>query len=123
MRALSLLYFGFLNFLLFAQVPFGLFPGASEDALSHYSPAFHLLSFTMLAVLVLGAGWPVARTTLVALLIAYGAGTELVQGLIPYRSCELSDCLNDLAGIAAGTAMLWPPGLPLTAALANSQAT
>ena len=117
MKTASLVYFGVLNFLLFARVPLNLFPEAWEGAAMHYSPAFHLLSFTLLAVLMLAAGWPVSRTTLLALMVAYSVGTEVVQGLLPYRSCELSDCLNDLAGIAAGTAMLWPPRLPTIAAL------
>ena len=133
MKTASAVYFGILNLLLFARFPivvvpaaweadlshYGVSPAAWQEGLSHYSSAFHLLSFTLLAVLVLTAGWPVSRAALVALLVAYGAATELVQGLIPYRACELSDCLNDLAGIAAGAAMLWPPRLPLIAALGN----
>lgn len=121
MKTASLGYFAVLNFLLFARVPLDLFPSAWEDAAMHYSPAFHLSSFMLLAVLLLAAGWPVPRATLLALMVAYSLGTELIQGLLPYRSCELSDCLNDLAGIAAGAAVLWPSRLPAIAPWAGAR--
>ena len=89
------------------------------------APIFRLnfVVTSVLAILVLSADWRVARATLVALMIAYGAGTELVQGLLPYRSCELADWLNDVAGIVAGTAMLWPARLPRIAALGVPRGT
>lgn len=117
MKAASLFYFGAMNVVLFCHAPAGLLPGADRDLL-HYGPVFHLTSFALLAVLMLAAGWPLSRAMLVALMIGYSVGTELIQGLLPYRACELTDCINDLVGIAAGIAMFSPPKFADAARLA-----
>jgi VanZ family protein len=49
-----------------------------------------------------------ARRVLLALLIAHGVVSELLQTLIPYRSCDPFDGLANMIGIAMGTvAVTW----------------
>lgn len=64
------------------------------------SPVAHLLSFLLLGLLAFAARWPVAWWVVVLSLVAYGGGTESLQGLISGRTPEWADWLQDVAGIA-----------------------
>lgn len=66
----------------------------------------HFLFFTPLAMLALSARLPIHGSTLAVILVTYAFGTELAQELIPKRSTETVDFVQDLAGIMVGTA-LW----------------
>jgi len=67
----------------------------------------HLLTFLVLAVLTMAARWPVSARGVVLCLVAYATATELLQDLLPWRSAEWEDWLQDLAGIAIGTVIWW----------------
>jgi len=71
------------------------------------APAAHFLSFTLLALSAVAARWSMPRRTLFLVLVAFAVGTELLQGLIPRRTPELVDCLQNLAGILAGGGLCW----------------
>lgn len=69
--------------------------------------AGHFFEFALLAFLLAVAfdGWAVNRRSVVgAAVVAIGMGVliELVQGPLPYRDCQLSDALTDVAGVALG---------------------
>ena len=71
----------------------------------------HLLSFLVLAVLALVARWPVPRWSIVVFLVFYACVTELTQQLVPPRSAEWKDWLQDLLGVFIGTAACWATSL------------
>jgi hypothetical protein len=62
----------------------------------------------LFAVLAVSGRWAgVRRAPLVCLLVAYGAGSEVVQGVTPLaRSATVADWLADVAGVLAGS-LLW----------------
>lgn len=69
------------------------------------SKGLHAIVFAGLAFL--GWTWPPSgrvRTTVMALLVLYGIGTEIVQVYVPYRTGMLRDVFVNCAGIAAGVA-------------------
>lgn len=60
----------------------------------------------LLAYALLPPGAPLSARTLalvVVVAVAFGAGVELLQGALPYRSMSLADAAADLAGAVAGT--------------------
>jgi VanZ family protein len=67
-----------------------------------------LVHASLFAALVLSGDGPVSgRTPLVALLVLYGAGSEIVQGLAPLdRDASVGDWLADVTGILLGS-FLW----------------
>jgi VanZ family protein len=87
-------------------------PGLGWDKLDHVA------AFLVLAALA-QLGWP-GRAALpwrVGLLLGYGLGIELVQGLLPYRHGSALDFSADAIGIAlwlvlARAVARWRPGKP-----------
>jgi len=67
-----------------------------------------LVHASLFAALALSGRWAgVRRTPLVALLVLYGAGSEVVQGLAPLdRDASVGDWLADVTGILLGS-FLW----------------
>jgi hypothetical protein len=65
----------------------------------------HFFLFTGLSLLAFLGRWPISLTALACLLAAYGIGTEVLQALVPPRTPELADAIEDLLGIAAGLAL------------------
>lgn len=57
---------------------------------------FHLVGYAVLTVLLLRAG--LAPWAAVLLAVSFGAGIEVVQGPLPYRSRSLLDAGVNLAG-------------------------
>jgi VanZ family protein len=106
MKAISAAYFLALTYLLVVKRPLAFIE--SDPGLGALSrdlvPVAHLVSFALLAVLTSAARWPIPRWGQWGLLVAYAMGTELVQAFLPWRTAELGDFLQDLAGIAAGLA-------------------
>jgi hypothetical protein len=79
-------------------------PGAPPGA----DKLVHGALFAALAFTGRWAGAPLGA--LACLLVAYGAGSELVQGLTPLaRSASVADWLADLTGVVVGTT-LWELG-------------
>ena len=64
----------------------------------------HFISFFLLAWLALAARWPVPSWGVLVLLIFYAMATELLQGLVGWRSCEWADWVQDVLGIGAAFA-------------------
>ena len=64
-----------------------------------------LVHASLFAALALSGRWAgVQRTPLIALLVLYGAGSEVVQGLTPLdRSASVADWLADVAGVLLGS--------------------
>jgi VanZ family protein len=109
MRAVSIAYVAFLTALLWVPCPERLigFGRGLPPWLRGLMPWAHLLSFLVLAVVVLTPRWPVPRWLLVIVLACYGGTTEIVQSLVPRRTPEVADWFQDLAGIAVGTGLCW----------------
>ena len=82
------------------------------QALHALEPAAHLVSFTLLAALALLPRWAVPRRAVLLGLIACAVGTEFLQAVVPTRTPELADALQNLAGIAIGCAVVRLPGMP-----------
>lgn len=82
-------------------------PAASVDAGLPWDKANHALAFVALTVLA-GRGWPGApRSVLVLVMLAAGAGIEMVQGLPQIgRDADGWDVVADAVGIAAGLVAL-----------------
>lgn len=72
-----------------------------------WDKANHAVAFVVLTLLA-GRGWPgLSRTALVLVMLAAGAGIELVQGLPQIgRDADVWDVVADAVGIAAGLAGL-----------------
>jgi hypothetical protein len=67
----------------------------------------HFAAFTLLALFTLAARPPLRHLTLAVLLISYAAATELLQSFVPPRTPELKDFVENLLGLAVGTAVWW----------------
>jgi VanZ family protein len=71
----------------------------------------HFAEYAVLAFVLAVAldDWRLSRRAILgaaALAIGLGVAIELVQGLLPYRDCQVSDALADAAGTALGLAAL-----------------
>lgn len=106
-RIACLAYVGFLSLLLFAPNPDRVISpsGHLPQILHTLMPWAHLLSFSVLAVMMFLARWPIPRWCLILGLAVYGGATEIIQSFIPPRTPEWLDLLQDLGGLAAGVAM------------------
>lgn len=103
------LYACFLTALLFAAGNPLKMVGAPNEWMRIYrifEPAAHFLFFMPLAMLALSARLPIHGGTLAVILVTYAFGTELAQELIPNRSTETADFVQDLVGLSVGAA-LW----------------
>jgi hypothetical protein len=109
LRVVGIAYCVFLTVLLVTKDPAAVIgvEGALPWLLATLLPAAHAISFAVLAVLMLIPRWPAPRWGVVAILAVYGGLTEVVQGFVPPRTPEWGDCLQDLCGIAVGTAVCW----------------
>jgi VanZ family protein len=99
-----------------AVVAFGVVPthaalqAVAGDRESPATAAGHFAEYALLAFLLAGAlgGWRRdLRAALLAGVLAVGLGVavELVQALLPYRDCQLSDMAVNAAGAALGLAL------------------
>jgi len=61
----------------------------------------------LLALLVHLSRTPVRGWWLAGLLMVYAIATELLQSLVPNRTVELTDLIENLLGLAAGTVLWW----------------
>ena len=108
-RTLCIGYFITLYWLLLAAEPIRLLRSRPDlfEPLGDASVVGHLLGFTLLTLLALIPRWPVPRWAVVLCLIGCAVGTEPLQTLVPERTPEIVDCLQNLAGIAIGGAICW----------------
>ncbi len=109
MRVACIIYLIFLTALLLTEDPLRLIGvrSGAPSLLRWVMPAAHLVSFGVLAALALTAHWPLPRWGVVLLMVAYAGVTELVQGLVPLRTPEWADWLQDLAGIGVASVVCW----------------
>jgi hypothetical protein len=109
MRVVCLGYLLFLTLLLLVSDPMGMVSarGPMLAFLQHLMPMAHMLSFGVLAMLGLAARWPIPRWGIAVLLVFYAGMTEIAQSLLPPRTAELQDWLQDLAGIILGAVLCW----------------
>ncbi len=103
-RLACLAYWVLLSVLLLVPDPWALLgiqrlPGLPTRQLEHF------IIFTLLTVLVHASRLPIRRGLLIVLLVSYAIGIEALQALVPQRTVELLDFLENLAGLAAGTAI------------------
>jgi VanZ family protein len=109
MRKICAAYWVLLTCLLLARDPLGLFDGGRrfDRAYDSIEPVAHLVSFTLLALLVLFTRWPLRRRWLMAIVAGYGVATELIQSQVPGRHMQLVDLLQDFGGILLGCLIYW----------------
>lgn len=105
-RAGSLCYTLVLTVFLLAPDPAGLVglrrvPGLPGGRMVHF------VFFTLLAALAWLSRWPVRGWVLGLGLVAYAAGTELLQTFVPPRTVELADVVENVLGLATGTWLVW----------------
>lgn len=110
MKMFFFAYLALLTVLLLCREPSKLIVIDTMGLLEMLSSVSHLVSFLVLTVLALTPRWILPHWTLprwaiVAGLATYGGATELLQHFVSARSPEWSDWLQDLAGIAIGTAI------------------
>jgi VanZ family protein len=109
MRIVFIVYWIYLSILLFSQDPTR-WIGASGNVpefLKILMPYAHILSFTVLSLLIFTACFPLPRWGILLLLAIYGGATEIIQGLVPHRTPEWADFFQDLGGVAIGFACFW----------------
>jgi VanZ family protein len=112
-KAVCIAYLLFLTLLLWSDDPKRVI-GMEENLpwiLNLLMPYAHVLSFALLAVLTTSIRWPVPRWAVVLTMAAYGGLTEIGQGLTPHRTPAWINWLQDLVGIAVGTALCWAAAL------------
>lgn len=71
------------------------------------SPLAHLLAFTALGVLCVASRWRIGLGTMLVLLTLYAVATEALQLVIPGRTPEWNDLLQNLAGIGLAGLCTW----------------
>ncbi len=76
----------------------------------------HFFGFLVLGVLLLSVKWPIGRRATLIGLVAFAAGTELVQAMLPMRVADPVDFLLNLAGLTCAAAICrWWPASPAPA--------
>ncbi len=100
-RLLCFAYAVILSYLLLSPNPLGDAPRPSIER----GP--HTMLFVPLAVLVLAARLPLKTYTVLAILLLYAAGTEIAQALVPNRHADPLDLIENLLGVAIGSAIVW----------------
>jgi hypothetical protein len=106
-----LLYLVLLTAGLLLSNPFAL-AGSGQGWLREFYDAYlegmgHFLGFFVLGVLASASRWPAKFGTRMMLLGAYAVATEVLQNLVPDRTPELNDLLQNLAGAAVGAVVGW----------------
>ncbi|MFH1923054.1 MAG: VanZ family protein [Planctomycetota bacterium] len=103
-RLTCAVYWLVLSVLLLAPDPMALFgidqlPGPPGGRMVHF------FLFTLLAFLVWASRWPARRRRIVGLLLVFAVVMELLQVFVPERTVEVLDLIENLLGVAAGTAI------------------
>lgn len=106
MRKLCASYWVLLTLVLLARNPLNWFSSpAVHRGYDQFEPAAHFVCFAVLGLLVFATRLPLGRAWLIVLLVGYSVATELLQDLVPGRTPELRDFVQDIAGLAAGAAL------------------
>ena len=68
----------------------------------------HLGFFTVLGFLANATRWPKGiGWRLIVLLVVYGVTTETLQLFVPHRTARVMDAIENILGIALGSAIYW----------------
>ena len=68
----------------------------------------HLIAFTILGFLAHATRWPKRLCwQMIVFLVAYGITTEWLQVFVPHRTSRVMDGIENILGIAAGSAIYW----------------
>jgi hypothetical protein len=68
----------------------------------------HLSFFTVLGFLANATRWPKrVGWPLIGLLVVYGVTTESLQLFVPHRTARVMDAIENILGIALGSAIYW----------------
>ncbi len=107
--ALAVAYAAVLAAVLWSSDPFRL-AGSAQGALrqwfrAYVEPVAHLLAFMPLGWLMAVGRWPLRRGAVLGALLAYAVGSEAVQALVPQRSVQWEDALQNVAGLALGACL------------------
>ena len=104
MKILFLLYTAILTFLLVTRRPHDFVPLDGQAFLDAWA---HLIAFTILAFLAALARTKKPLWLIAAALIAYGAGTEILQGFTATRTPDWKDLIQDVVGVLLGMPLGW----------------
>ena len=105
-RFICAAYWPLLTVLLLVPDPLALFGIRRVPSVSK-GMGVHFLCFSVLGFLVLASRLRVQRVLLALLLIGYATATELLQSLVPRRTVEPRDLIENLLGLAAGAIIWW----------------
>jgi len=105
-RLICIAYWAFLTLLLLAPDPLALL-GIERICTGPGSIGVHFSFFVVLAVVVMAAQLNLRSVVLLAILVAYAIATEALQWLVPGRTVELEDLIENLLGLGAGVAIWW----------------
>ena len=101
-------YWTLLTVLLLAPNPAAIVGLRGAPVLPWGDIGIHFTAFTILTLLVYGVRWPKGPGWLtVLLLLGYGAATESLQALVPPRTVEVKDYIENFLGVAAGSGIYW----------------
>ena len=79
--------------------------GTHRVAVGLGSVGVHFVAFTVLGFLFACSRWPLRRAWLAVLLGGYAIAVESLQWLVPLRTVELPDFVENVVGLAAGFAI------------------
>ncbi len=104
-------YLAVLTYALLAENPFRMAGASEEEARKvfhdYVAPISHLLTFFAAGLLCALAFSRTSRLTIVAALVSYAFATEAIQYLVPGRTPDWADIVQDLVGLSLGTGLGW----------------
>ncbi|MGQ9575999.1 MAG: VanZ family protein [Thermoguttaceae bacterium] len=106
-RVACLAYWAFLTVLLLVPHPLALLGLKRSPWVLPEDRGVHFLLFLVLTLLVDTCRWAIRPLWFFLMLVGYALAMELLQALVPPRTVELFDLIENLSGIAVGTAIYW----------------
>jgi glycopeptide antibiotics resistance protein len=104
----SLCYWLFLTVLLLVPNPAALVGLHAVPVFPWGKFGVHLIAFTILGFLANATRWPKRFCwPMIVFLVGYGITTEVLQLFVPHRTSRVMDGIENILGIAAGSALYW----------------
>lgn len=100
-------YWAGLTVILLVPDPLGLLGLKNDPWPFSHDRGIHFLLFLTLALLADASRWAIPPRWFFGLLIGYAIAVELLQAFVPPRKVEALDLIENLLGVAAGTAIYW----------------
>lgn len=101
-RLVAAAYWLLITVLLSVPDPSAIFFGARPARVAAGMRGMHCLSFTLLALLIQAARFPLQPRVLWGVLVGYALTMESLQWFVPHRTVELADYAENLLGLAVG---------------------